>query len=367
MLIAPQSGHEPVSTSVIYNSLLATSTGYSIRNTTTVLVNGSGNWYESKFSSYFLPKLLGSIDYTPWLHSGTDMSSGTPGFQPDLSTLWVDDDSPQTGTTGRIQEAVNLVSGSTIYVLAGTYTEQVLLNKSVNLIGPNEGIDPNTGLRVAEAIIPTDNLNTHQAVFVQYLDVTVDGFTLYGPNGSVKDIGAVGLDGTGARTNVHIQFNKIYRTIGGTDWNGDAVRLDPPSSANALIYIEHNLISAGGSGVQFTKGNNAVTFADNGFKSLNAGTWTVGSPDRFILKNNVLSGHGTLYAEGIGILVEDNTFNGNWGPIEARGVKDMIINHNSMSGTVDVGIFAWSPAPGASGAGLSSDIEITNNTISATL
>ena len=36
---------------------------------------------------------------------------------------------------------------------AGTYAENVLVNKSVTLLGPNAGINPNTGSRVAEAIV----------------------------------------------------------------------------------------------------------------------------------------------------------------------------------------------------------------------
>ena len=89
------------------------------------------------------------VDYTPWLASGTD--SGDPGFQGDFSTLWVDDDSPQTGATGRIQEGINLVSvGSTVNVVAGTYVEDPLIDKAVTLLGPN-AINPTTGTRVAEA------------------------------------------------------------------------------------------------------------------------------------------------------------------------------------------------------------------------
>ena len=153
--VQPWNGHEANTTTVNYNSLLGAT--YALNNLTSVLVDASGNWFGSKFSSYFLPMLQGSIDYTPWLHSGSDVS-GDPGFQPQLSDLWVDSASPQTGTVGIIQEAVNMVSGSTIYVLAGTYSEILNINKSLNLLGPNSNISPNTGTRVTEAIL-TGGLN----------------------------------------------------------------------------------------------------------------------------------------------------------------------------------------------------------------
>ncbi len=154
---------------------------------------------------------------------------------------------------------------------------------------------------MAEAEIHTDDLNTHQAVLIQSQDVTVDGFTLYGPNGSIKDIGAVGLSGAGARTNVHIQYNRIFRTAGGTDWNGDGIRIDLPSAAAASIYIEHNRVEAGTG----NKGNNAITSADHAYRMANGGTWTVGAPDRVTIRQNRLFGHGKMYVEGIGVLIDE--------------------------------------------------------------
>jgi parallel beta-helix repeat protein len=80
------------------------------------------------------PDILGAasanVDFTPFLDSGTDSNletaggRGTAGFQGDPSSLWVTATGAQTGVTGRIQEGIDLVSGSsmTINVVAGTYT-----------------------------------------------------------------------------------------------------------------------------------------------------------------------------------------------------------------------------------------------------
>ena len=79
------------------------------------------------------------IDFTPWLNSGTDTDLTTTGFQPDLSSLTVAPStiSLQLGTTGRIQEAINLAQPGPsftvpeIFVLSGAYTEDVNVNKNV--------------------------------------------------------------------------------------------------------------------------------------------------------------------------------------------------------------------------------------------
>jgi len=43
-----------------------------------------------------------------------------------------------------IQEAIDAVAdGGTIHIAAGTYSGLISLNKSVNLLGANAGIDPN--------------------------------------------------------------------------------------------------------------------------------------------------------------------------------------------------------------------------------
>jgi parallel beta-helix repeat protein len=98
-------------------------TGYGAQNATSAVLDFSGNWWGTNTPAGVAGQVSANVDYTPWLDNGTDKEPGTPGFQGDFSTLDVDDDSPQTGATGRIQEAVNLVSGSTVNVAAGTYAE----------------------------------------------------------------------------------------------------------------------------------------------------------------------------------------------------------------------------------------------------
>jgi hypothetical protein len=154
-----------------------------------VEVDASANWWGSEVPATVKATVNNGshIDYTPWLASGTDM--GDPGYQGDFSTLWVDDDSPQTGTAGRIQEGIDLVSGSTVNVAAGMYRERILINKPLTLRGATYLLDKN-GYTVpagyawdpaVESIINNPDPDASPSFVVDIVDtddVTVEGFVV---------------------------------------------------------------------------------------------------------------------------------------------------------------------------------------------
>ena len=88
-----------------------------------------------------------------------------------------------------IAEGITRVApGGTIYVLPGTYAEDLVINKPLSLLGPNAAINPNTGSRVAEAILhpATTGVDPYGTCTVMaYLSVsniTIKGFTFDGDN-----------------------------------------------------------------------------------------------------------------------------------------------------------------------------------------
>jgi nitrous oxidase accessory protein NosD len=93
-----------------------------------------------------------------------------------------------------IQAAIDATTtgdGDVIEVCAGTYVEDLEIDKSITLLGPNAGISPNTETRVAEATIIPFETDAAQA-YITASDVTIDGFTFNGNNPSL----ASGYPGT---------------------------------------------------------------------------------------------------------------------------------------------------------------------------
>jgi len=157
------------------NDLSGNDEGGIYSTSATETVDASVNWWGVTDPDDVAAEIDGSVDSTPWLASG-DADAGTFGFQADLSVLHVDDDSPQVGATGRVQEAVDLVTASTINVAAGTYDENLIIDKSVTLNGAQAGVDAR--YRVATESVIT--ASSGHIIDVRASNVTIDGFKITG-------------------------------------------------------------------------------------------------------------------------------------------------------------------------------------------
>jgi hypothetical protein len=168
----------------------------------------------------------GSVDYTPWLNSSTDIS-GDPGFQGDFSVLNVGAGGSQTGTVGRVQEGINMVTGSTVYLAPGIYVEQVKIQSEpdMHLIGsgvatttikcPAAVLDPFYEDR--RAVLSIENSTAHIS------DLTVDGDGQANINSRM--MGIAFWNSSGSLTDMHV--TKVRETplsggqqgVGVYSWN----------------------------------------------------------------------------------------------------------------------------------------------------
>ncbi|HBB95776.1 MAG TPA: hypothetical protein DC054_10330 [Blastocatellia bacterium] len=176
-----------------------------------------------------------------------------------------------------IQSAVSVASaGDTIQVCPGTYVENVGISVGLSLRGPNFGISPNGGTRVAEAII--DGVGGGTTIRITTSDpVTIDGFTFSG--------------GTGAFIDSYVTGNK-------------------PT-------IAHNIFTASGDGFFFAN-SDSVTFQDNYLHDISgcgvceglflAGNWNGTTGTVASIKGNVWS---TLDSAGMNLSNVSGTISGN--------------------------------------------------------
>jgi hypothetical protein len=84
-----------------------------------------------------------------------------------------------------IQDAITAASnGDVITVCAGTYAEDIIVSKSVTILGPNANIEPCAGTRVLEAIVvpKTKAIASGEIFHVAASNVTIKGFTIDGDN-----------------------------------------------------------------------------------------------------------------------------------------------------------------------------------------
>jgi hypothetical protein len=121
-----------------------------------------------------------------------------------------------------IQQSINFTATATGHVLeaeAGDYPENVVVNKSVTVQGPNHSVT-GTGSRLAEAVVipPAEDLTNGTLFNVQSNDVSIKGLTISGSNATLSSTllingekvqSAFGVIATGALTGLNIENNII--------------------------------------------------------------------------------------------------------------------------------------------------------------
>jgi len=328
---------------VFNNSLMGNTKGV---KSTAPLVDASGNWWGTQTPADVAGQVSTNVDYTPWLDSGTDKDPGTPGFQGDFSTLNVDDDSPQSGATGRVQEGVNLVSASTVNVAAGTYTEQVDIGKPLTLTGAGQAITIiKSPAALATKFVTGANNNKpvvyiHDAASVTVQQLTVDGDGKGNGNYRMEGIAFYNAGGTVD----HVTITRVRETpLSGAQHGGALIAYNTDGlprtlnvSSNIISEYQKNGMALMGAGLTTTVTGNTVTgwgptgvIAQNGIQVSDGASGTVGgntvsnnsytgpddaasnvlvfSADTDVTGNSLTDGQvGLYYVEGSGT-VDGNT------------------------------------------------------------
>jgi hypothetical protein len=145
-----------------------------------------------------------------------------------------------------IGKAISMANaGDTINVTAGNYIENIVINKALTISGPNANINPNTGIRVGEAVI-NGQINVYSG------NVIIRGFTITNPS-----------------------------------WNGSTIKGIFVHSASTLIsniIIQNNILtdiknnsSFGAYGMMIQGAINTINVSANSIKNISSvGGWTSG-------------------------------------------------------------------------------------------
>jgi autotransporter-associated beta strand protein len=260
-------------------------------------LNASGNWWGSTSDTTIAALMTGTVDFTPYLDSGTDTDLVTAGFQGDFSTLHVTTLGAQTGVAERVQEGHDLASGAspTVIVQAGTYSESVVVSKSGFTLksAQNAGVDAR-GARNAESVMNTNDPSG--VIQIAANNVTVDGMSIgsaavYGVqltatanNAAVLNTLVTGASQSGIvlqhTSSSTAQQNLVQNAVTGITVGADAT---------SGISVLNNTMTGGGVGVAVygaatLKGNTASPMGNA------VGVLVSGASALALLENNTLTG-----------------------------------------------------------------------------
>ncbi len=192
--------------------------------------------------------------------------------------------------------------GNTVYVAGGTYNEQVVIDKTLTLLGAQAGVDARTRSAVSESIID----NACGPVQIEADNVTLDGFTIQGST-TASPCTTVGIWTSPGNTETH-GGHQILNNIVQNNISGIKLENDPMYTTK----VQFNLIHNNNIGIVVNSGlENAVidnnTFSGHVYRSILLAA--LGSND-IEISNNTLDAGITLSASS-DISITGNTSVGN--------------------------------------------------------
>ena len=317
--------------------------------------------------------------------------------------------------SGSIQEAIystmsqaiaEAAAGAEVTVIAGTYDENLLIDKALSLIGPNAGVSAVTGSREPEAVL-TEPINISATN-----DVTVSGFEffevaagnawtvyIYGDSDNFTfennrfvdiDRGAI-RSGDGSQTgNLTVVGNLIEgMTTGDTGLRFGGIH-GVSTISNNRIDLAYNGIPTGYMGILTSNASDLTISGNEIFNTTHQGLQLSGACSDVIIENNLISNTNTsqgadrgairLYGTGFTgpVTITGNTLSNSFNGIAVRDGgdiegKDIVVHNNVLSGNSNYGAYNggtgillatlnyWGSADGPSGEGSGSGDVISAN------
>ncbi len=225
---------------------------------------------------------------------------------------------------------VKAAGADTIHVAAGAYSEQVVIDKAVTILGPNAGVDPNTATRGAEAVFSgAGPIFTLQNGTLGVSGVTIDGLAFANVTGTAYN-GVITVPGYGAGnvtiadntfTDVTAEAVGYHGNMGlvaplGTNWTVEANRVERVTGLNrsglwfgnltGSVIRDNVVIDPARSGILVSGGTDVSVTGNqvlNAVFGLNIGTDAASSP----ITNVALESNTVLDSTFAGIVINSPT------------------------------------------------------------
>lgn len=260
-------------------------------------------------------------------------------------------------TYSSVQAAVNAATmGSTVYLTAGTYTEQLTVSKNLTITGAGSASTivkaPSTTL-VAGTASQTSIVEINSGA-----TVTISGMNVTGPGpstcGSLNN--GIFVVGTSTLNLSNSSVTDVRDSALSGCQNGRAIRVGLSANNETGTATIDNVTISGyqksgifvdGTGSSATITNNTVTgvgstplIAQNGITLFGGATGTITGNT---LSGNVYTGANSsvgilLYNQGTGVEVKNNTSTGNQIGLSIVGTTSAVVKNNKLGGNTELGL-----------------------------